>query len=104
MKTIRFEELLGREVHGPDGKRVGRILAVAVERDGKDCVVREYLLGTAALFTRLGLSAGRLIGVRIKRKPLCIPWDQLDVGDPKKPRLLCPADELKEQSRSPKNP
>jgi sporulation protein YlmC with PRC-barrel domain len=102
MKTIRFEELLGREVHGPDGKRVGRILAVTVERDGEDCVVREYLLGTAALFTRLGLTAGRLVGVRIKRQPLCIPWDQLDIGDPKRPRLLCPADELKEQAEKKK--
>jgi sporulation protein YlmC with PRC-barrel domain len=102
MKTIRFEELLGRQVHGPDGKRVGRILAVTVERDGEDCVVREYLLGTAALFTRLGLTAGRLVGVPIKRKPLCIPWDQLDVGDPRKPRLLCPADELKEQTEKKK--
>ncbi len=97
MKTIRFEELLGRQVHGPDGKRVGRILAVSVESDGEDCVVHDYLLGTAALFTRLGLTAGRLVGVPIKRQPLCIPWDQLDVSDPKQPRLLCAADELKER-------
>ncbi|HEY0513907.1 MAG TPA: hypothetical protein VGH73_18500, partial [Thermoanaerobaculia bacterium] len=72
-----------------------RILAVGTDRDGEDCVVREYMLGTAALLTRLGISARRLVGVRIRRQPLCVPWDLLDLGDPAKPKLLCPLDELK---------
>ncbi|HEY0511521.1 MAG TPA: hypothetical protein VGH73_06435, partial [Thermoanaerobaculia bacterium] len=70
MKTIHFEHLLGREVRDPEGKRAGRILAVGTDRDGEDCVVREYMLGTAALLTRLGISARRLVGVRIRRQPL----------------------------------
>jgi hypothetical protein len=95
VKTIHFEHLLGRRVLDPEGKKVGRILAVSTERDGEDCVVHEYMLGTAALMTRLGLSAGRLIGVPIRRKPLCVPWDLLDLRDPKKPRLKCSFGELK---------
>lgn len=95
MKTIHFEHLLGRKVWDPEGKKVGRILAVSTRRDGKDCVVHEYRLGTAALMTRLGLTAGRLIGVPIRREPLCVPWDLLDLGDPKKPRLKCLLAELK---------
>jgi hypothetical protein len=99
VKTIHFEHLLGCEVRDPEGKRAGRILAVSTEREGEDLVVSEYRLGTAALLTRLGLTAGRLIGLRVHREPLCIPWDQLDLRDPKQPRLLCPVAELKARKR-----
>ena len=98
MKTIRFEQMLDCQVHDPAGKRVGRILAVTVDREGEDRVVREYMLGTAALLTRLGLSAGRLVGVPIRRKPLCIPWDQLDASDPAKLRLRRSLEELKQKA------
>lgn len=95
MKTVQLELLLGRKVLDPEGKKVGRILAVRAEPAGEDCVVREYLLGTAALLTRLGLSARRLIGVPIRRKPLCVPWDLMDLSDPERPRLRCRVEELK---------
>lgn len=94
MKTVHFELLLGRKVLDPEGKKVGRILAVRAEPEEEDCVVREYLLGTAALLTRLGLSAGRLVGLPIRRKPLCVPWDLMDLRDPAKPRLTCRVEEL----------
>jgi hypothetical protein len=97
VKTIHFEHLLGHQVRDPEGKRVGRILAVSTRRDGKDCVVHEYLLGTAALLTRLGISARRLVGLKIRRQPLCIPWDLLDLSDPGKPRLKCSREELRER-------
>jgi hypothetical protein len=99
VKTIHFEHLLGCEVRDREGKRVGRILAVSTGREGEDLVVSEYMLGTAALLARLGLTAGRLVGLRVRREPLCIPWDQLDLRDPKQPRLLCPVAELKERKR-----
>ena len=94
MKTVHLELLLGRVVRDPDGKKAGRIFAVRAELEGEDCVVREYLLGAAALRTRLGLTAGRLFGWSVRREPLRIPWDLLDLRDPKKPRLLCAVDEL----------
>jgi sporulation protein YlmC with PRC-barrel domain len=94
VKTVHLELLLGRKVLDSEGKKVGRILAVRAEPAGKDCVVREYLLGTAALLTRLGLSAQRLIGVPIHREPLCVPWDLMDLGNPEKPRLRCSRKEL----------
>ena len=96
MKTakVHFELLLGREVHDPDGVRVGRILSVIAEREGEDCVIREYHLGAAALLSRLGITALRLVGLH-RHEPLRVPWDQLDLGDPEKPRLRCRAEELK---------
>jgi hypothetical protein len=99
LKTIHLELLLGHMVRDPDGKKAGRILAVRAEPEGEDCVVIEYLLGTAAMMTRLGISAGRLFGFSIRRKPLCIPWDLLDLRDPKRPRLRCTLAELKAGKR-----
>jgi sporulation protein YlmC with PRC-barrel domain len=95
VRTVHFELLLGRKVLDSEGRKVGRILAVRAEPEGKDCVVREYLLGTAALLTRLGLSASRLVGLPIHREPLCVPWDLMDLSDPAKPRLACRIEELK---------
>jgi sporulation protein YlmC with PRC-barrel domain len=95
VKTVHFELLLGRKVHDSEGRRVGRILEVHAEPEGKDCVIREYLLGTAALLTRLGISAGRLFGLPIHREPIRVPWDLMDLGDPERPRLRCSVEELK---------
>jgi hypothetical protein len=106
MKTVHFELLLGRKVHDPEGRRVGRILAVRAEAEGEDCVVREYLLGTAALLTRLGISAGRLVGLPVHREPIRVPWDVMDLRDPAKPRLTCRTEELtgkKERGSKPKD-
>lgn len=99
MKAVHFELLLGRKVLDSEGKRVGRILAVTAEPEGEDCVVREYLLGTAALLTRLGLSAGRIVGLPIRREPLRVPWDVMDLRHPEKPRLSCQLAELKGKSK-----
>jgi hypothetical protein len=91
--------LLGRKVRDSEGKRVGRILAVAAKADGADCVVTEYLLGTAALLTRLGLSAGQIVGLPIHREPLRVPWEWMDLRDPENPRLTCSRDELARAGR-----
>jgi hypothetical protein len=94
-KTVRLQALVGELVHDVNGARVGRIRSVHAEREGDDCVVREYELGAAALLSRLGISALRLAGGRLRREPLCVPWDQLDISDPERPRLKCTREELK---------
>jgi sporulation protein YlmC with PRC-barrel domain len=95
LKTIHLELLLGRQVRDSEGKKVGRILAVRAMVDGEDCVVREYHLGTAALLTRLGLSAGAIAGLPVHSEPLRVPWEVMDLSDPGKPRLKCSLAELK---------
>ncbi len=96
MKSVKvhLELLVGREVHDSAGKRVGRLLSVTAEREGDDCVVREFLLGPAALLQRLGITTLHIVGFE-RRKPLAVPWDQLDLSDPGKPKLRCLAAELK---------
>jgi hypothetical protein len=51
--------------------------------------VSEYLLGPAALLERLAVQLS-VTGARGHR----VRWDQLDVSDPRRPRLTCAVDEL----------
>jgi hypothetical protein len=96
---VHLELLLGKLVRDPEGVKAGRILSVRAEIVGDDCLVQEYDLGMAALMARLGLSAARLVGLPIRREPLRVPWDQLDLSDPDRPRLKCPVAELKGKRR-----
>jgi sporulation protein YlmC with PRC-barrel domain len=91
---IRLQELLGREVHDVDGKRVGRIESVHAKIDGDECLITEYHLGPAALIARLGLPGARLLGIPRRSDPIRVPWDQIDVSNPRDVRLLCKKDEL----------
>ena len=96
--NVRLQDINGRNVVDPDGKVAGRIGEVIAERVGADCHVIEYLLGPAAFLGRLGITAGRLIGVKT-RGPLRVPWNQVDLSDPKKPRLRCRIADLSEGGR-----
>lgn len=97
---INLELLLSKSVIDPKGKPVGRIEEVLVEQQGNQWIVREYLIGSAAILERLsawtiGLSILHLMGARKLHTGYRVPWDKLDLTDPKKPRLLCNLHELK---------
>ncbi len=98
MKHVHVELLLGKRVRDANDKVVGRIQSIRATWKGNACVVDEYHLGTAALMEKLGISAKRLIGAR-NREPVRVPWDQLDLSDPERPRLKCTIDALKKMVR-----
>jgi len=86
-KLVRLQSLVGRRVYDGEGRAVGRIEEVRAEWQGEDLVVTEYQCGPAALLSRLGISALRLLGLGHHREPKRIPWDRLDWSDPEKPRV-----------------
>lgn len=89
MTSTRFylQDLLGRLVHDESGKPVGRIFDVrAEENDNGDLEVVEYLLGTAAMMERVGLSLLSIVGAR-RIEPRRIAWEQLDLSDVEHPVL-----------------
>jgi hypothetical protein len=90
--TIRLEDLVGSRVVALNGRTVAHVVEVCSERrDGEHQIVA-YLLGTGALIERWSLTAG-LFG---KPKKLVARWNQLDISDPRRPRLTCPFDEIEE--------
>lgn len=98
-RHVHLELLHGRRVVDSEGAVAGRIHSVKAERVGEECLVREYLLGPAALMHRFGFSAAALVGLPMRSEPLRVPWEQLDLADPERPRLRCTVAELKRLTR-----
>ena len=98
-RELNVELLLSRHVYALNGSRVGRIEEVRAEKRGREYYVTDYLVGAYALFGRLsGWVIGRAIldvfMVRAKNRGFRVPWDQLDLSDPEKPRLKCALSDL----------
>ena len=94
-RQVRVQELIGRRVRDSAGKVAGRIESIRATWRGDECLVEEFDLGAAALLERFGITAGALVGWPARRGPLRVPWQQLDLSDPEKPRLRCTLDELR---------
>ena len=84
---------LGR-VLAQNGRPVGRVEEIRVERSGAGYVVAEYHVGPEALLERLAISFQSLFR-NPPRSGYAIAWNQVDLSDPERPRLTCPVDELR---------
>ena len=84
-RLFRVDDLLGRVVRDENGRRVGRIYDIRAELSHGSLVIREYLLGPGAFFHRVGLSL--LAGDLEHAGPRRIAWHDLDVSNPRHPRL-----------------
>lgn len=102
-REVHIELLLGRKVLDADGQKVGPIEEIIAEQKGEECVVKEYLIGRAALLQRLsaqviGTALLRFLGAKT-HGGYKVPWDKMDLSDPQRPRLECVKDELSEFDR-----
>ena len=86
---VNLELASGREVRDPNGRRAGRLVEVHGEEKGKEFVITHYGL-VEGLF---GFLLHEL-GVQKGRKKHRVAWDQLDLRDPRQPRLTCSVEEL----------
>lgn len=98
-RELRIEHLLGRKVIGPRGRQIGRIEEIRARRHGSGCVSTEVVIGVLGLLERLDVGAKMLLGR--KTGGYIVKWDQIDVSDPDKPRLLVPVKELEQVDRAP---
>ena len=74
-------------------------LTLPHEQRGGECYVAEYLVGAYAMLERLaawpiGRSVLKLFGAARKGGGYRVPWDKLDLSDPRRPRLTCKVEEL----------
>lgn len=89
---LNVELLLGTKVRDVDGEDVGRIEEFHVERGDDACLVDAYLVGTSALIDRLSAwtlvrPIKALLGTRKLYTLYQVPWQDMDLSDPKHPRL-----------------
>lgn len=95
--SVHVQLLLGRRVYDTNGKVAGRIFEILAERRGAFCFVEGYVLGTAGLLSRLGISSLRLFGLRSRREPVIVPWRLMDLSDPGRPLLRGPIEEISQR-------
>jgi sporulation protein YlmC with PRC-barrel domain len=89
---IKIQLLVGTKVHDIDGKKVGRIEEVRVERQETALLVESYLIGVSALIDRLSARTlvrpiGRFLRARHIYSVYEVPWQEMDITDPKRPVL-----------------
>ena len=77
---INVELLIGCKVCDADGRAIGKIEEILAIEKGDELVVSEVHVGTYGLMERL---AAYHIGH--VREPKRIPWQELDLSDPRKP-------------------
>ena len=95
MSQLHLQKMVRHPVRDRNGKIAGRIHSVLAEISGDECVVVEWHLGPSAMLERLGISAAHLIGWPLKREPLRVAWNELDLSDPDTPRLTRSIEELR---------
>jgi hypothetical protein len=64
------------------------------ERSGAGYVVTEYHVGPEALLERLAIGFQSFFR-NLPRGGYAVAWDQIDPSDVERPRLTCPADQLR---------
>ena len=87
---IKIELLVGTKVHDVDGVKIRRIEEIRVERQDKALLVESYLIGASALIERLSARTlvrpiRRLLRTRHIYSVYEVPWQDMDLTDPKRP-------------------
>lgn len=88
----KVELLLGRKVRDAEGKNVGRIEEIRVERKDNALLIEAYLIGASALVDRLSAwTLVRPIKGLLKNRHIYslydVPWQDMDLTDPTHPVL-----------------
>ena len=107
-REVALHHLLGRTVRDPHGRKVGRVEELRAEielhEQGNDYVVTEFHVGSfGAIESLAGPWFARQLLHRLGRfasySSHRIPWDRLDLSDPRNPRSLDTVEELKAKQR-----
>jgi sporulation protein YlmC with PRC-barrel domain len=99
MQRIQLIEILGRRVIDSDGETIGHLGEIEAEQGSESCLIQAYLVEHRLLLDRLGTwtltsSTQKARSRRSKSKPFRVPWDQMDLSDPRHPKTLVPKSEL----------
>jgi sporulation protein YlmC with PRC-barrel domain len=94
-RQLHVELLLGEKVFAMNGLSIGRLEEIRTEINRGHFYVTEFLVGSYAFLERLAAwRIGRALLRRQRREGYRIRWEQLDLSDPRRPKLRCDVDEL----------
>jgi sporulation protein YlmC with PRC-barrel domain len=96
---IKVELLIGAKVRDANGEKVGRIEEIRVDRHENGLLVEAFLIGAPGFIDRVSAwSLIRPIHRALKTRHVYsayeIPWRDMDLSDPKRPKLRTAKSEL----------
>ena len=96
---LPVELLFGREVRDSRNEALGRIRDIRAGDEDGELVVRYFLVGPARGNSRVSLASIVLEVLRLFRIPIgrpryLVPWSEMDLSDPARPRVRLPKSEL----------
>jgi len=96
---VSVELLFGREVRDSHDQVLGRITDICAGDDDGEFVVRYYLVSPARGTNRVHLASLvyevlRLLRIPLGRPSYIVPWSEMDLSDPLRPRVRLPRSEL----------
>jgi hypothetical protein len=89
-----LDQLLGRPLVAGNNRPVGRVEEFHCEQDGDVFRIVEVAIGSGGLMERLNVGVKALFGIGSGGK--LARWDQIDISNPERPRLICTVDELRD--------
>ena len=97
-RQLHVELLLGEKVFAMNGVSIGRLEEIRTEVNRGHLYVTEFLVGNYAVLERLaawriGRAVLRVVGAQ-RKEGYRIRWEQLDLSDPQRLKLICEVDEL----------
>lgn len=97
---VNVELLVGTQVHDIHGEKVGRIQEFRADNRGDTCVVESYFIGASALIERLSAwtlvrPIARALHARKLYSLYEVPWQDMDLTDPKRPTLRIAKEDLR---------
>lgn len=90
---LRLHDLLGRQLLSANNQPVGRIEEFRAQSTTHGCAVIEVVIGMRGLLERMNVGARRVVGAELKGSRVA-RWDQIDVSNPLKPKLIVSVKEL----------
>ena len=98
MREVELREMLGIKVMDSEGRPIGRLEEIVLDR-GKDfCLLNSYIVEHRGLLDRLSswtLTAS--LQAKLEKRgarPYRVAWNQMDLSDPRHPRTLVPCELL----------
>ena len=97
---VHLEQLLGAKVRDINDEVVGRIEEFRAEQKGDRCYVESYMIGASALVERLSAwtlvrPIKRVLKTRHIYSAFEVRWQDMDLSDPKQPRLKIAKSDLR---------
>ena len=97
-QQLHVELLLGEKVFAMNGLSIGRLEEIRTEINRGHFYVTEFLVGSYAFLERfaawrIGRAVLRVVGAQ-RKEGYRIRWEQLDLSDPQRLKLICEVDEL----------